>query len=196
MNALPDSIGDSTHSSVWSASAGLKLRTELTTLFLQEAPSRGRDGARGGGSRQRRSDSRDGAHAQVERRTNGRGSRAVPVRATRGSEASRPISRAHCPRSMRSSHAIPNGSKRPHFHERCHETDHDHRGQRRQSPVARRDSRRWFLGHRALERAGWSRRARRRSSRRSSCLDISLPGMDGVEVLRHIRADPAFRHCR
>lgn len=25
-------------------------------------------------------------------------------------------------------------------------------------------------------------------------LDISLPGMDGVEVLRHIRADPAFRH--
>jgi two-component system, cell cycle response regulator DivK len=25
-------------------------------------------------------------------------------------------------------------------------------------------------------------------------LDISLPGMDGVEVLRHIRADPASRH--
>ena len=25
-------------------------------------------------------------------------------------------------------------------------------------------------------------------------LDISLPGMDGVETLRHIRADPAFRH--
>lgn len=25
-------------------------------------------------------------------------------------------------------------------------------------------------------------------------LDISLPGMDGVEVLRHIRADPFFRH--
>jgi CheY-like chemotaxis protein len=25
-------------------------------------------------------------------------------------------------------------------------------------------------------------------------LDISLPGMDGVEVLRHIRADPVFRH--
>jgi len=25
-------------------------------------------------------------------------------------------------------------------------------------------------------------------------LDISLPGMDGVEVLRHIRADPIFRH--
>jgi len=24
-------------------------------------------------------------------------------------------------------------------------------------------------------------------------LDISLPGMDGVEVLRHIRADPVFR---
>jgi two-component system cell cycle response regulator DivK len=24
-------------------------------------------------------------------------------------------------------------------------------------------------------------------------LDISLPGMDGVEVLRHIRADPAYR---
>ena len=25
-------------------------------------------------------------------------------------------------------------------------------------------------------------------------LDISLPGMDGVEVLRHIRADPFSRH--
>jgi len=25
-------------------------------------------------------------------------------------------------------------------------------------------------------------------------LDISLPGMDGVEVRRHIRADPGFRH--
>jgi two-component system, cell cycle response regulator DivK len=25
-------------------------------------------------------------------------------------------------------------------------------------------------------------------------LDISLPGMDGVEVLGHIRADPVFRH--
>ncbi|MBK5187563.1 MAG: response regulator [Gemmatimonadaceae bacterium] len=25
-------------------------------------------------------------------------------------------------------------------------------------------------------------------------LDISLPGMDGVEVLRHIRADPSVRH--
>jgi CheY-like chemotaxis protein len=25
-------------------------------------------------------------------------------------------------------------------------------------------------------------------------LDISLPGMDGVEVLRHIRADADFRH--
>jgi CheY-like chemotaxis protein len=25
-------------------------------------------------------------------------------------------------------------------------------------------------------------------------LDISLPGMDGVEVLRHIRANPDFRH--
>ncbi|MEP7087692.1 MAG: response regulator [Gemmatimonadota bacterium] len=25
-------------------------------------------------------------------------------------------------------------------------------------------------------------------------LDISFPGMDGVEVLRHIRADPDFRH--
>jgi CheY-like chemotaxis protein len=25
-------------------------------------------------------------------------------------------------------------------------------------------------------------------------LDISLPGMDGVEVLRRIRADPMFRH--
>lgn len=25
-------------------------------------------------------------------------------------------------------------------------------------------------------------------------LDISLPGMDGIEVLRHIRADPLFRH--
>ena len=25
-------------------------------------------------------------------------------------------------------------------------------------------------------------------------LDISLPGMDGVEVLRHIRADQEFRH--
>jgi CheY-like chemotaxis protein len=25
-------------------------------------------------------------------------------------------------------------------------------------------------------------------------LDISLPGMDGVEVLRHIRSDRAFRH--
>jgi two-component system cell cycle response regulator DivK len=25
-------------------------------------------------------------------------------------------------------------------------------------------------------------------------LDISLPGMDGVEVLRHIRADPSSRH--
>ena len=40
MNALPDGVGDIDALKRLERFGGLKLRTELTTLFLQEAPSR------------------------------------------------------------------------------------------------------------------------------------------------------------